>query len=195
MMDTARYYVALLTVVLFPPPLLAWLAIHPLAGLFRRLGIVISYILIFSFYAVGMYAIWSVRGYFMRIDFGFSAPLSLLAMLLLLVSIYVRVLWRRIFPPTTIFGFPEIRGLRGEGDLVTTGIYSRIRHPRYLEVGLGLWAIAFFSNYLAAYAVGVAYLPLIYLVARLEERELKHRFGAVYEEYCSRVPRFVPRIR
>ena len=92
-MDTARYYVALVTVVAFPPPLVAWLIIHPLAGTFHRLGVAASYILILSFYATGMFAIWSARGHFMRVDFGFNVTLSLLAAVLLLVSIGVRVMW------------------------------------------------------------------------------------------------------
>jgi protein-S-isoprenylcysteine O-methyltransferase Ste14 len=27
----------------------------------------------------------------------------------------------------------------------------------------------------------------------LEERELRDRFGAEYEEYCRRVPRYIPK--
>jgi protein-S-isoprenylcysteine O-methyltransferase Ste14 len=29
----------------------------------------------------------------------------------------------------------------------------------------------------------------------MEERELRRRFGASYEEYCRRVPRFIPSLR
>jgi len=29
----------------------------------------------------------------------------------------------------------------------------------------------------------------------LEERELRERFGAEYDAYCRRVPRFLPRLR
>jgi protein-S-isoprenylcysteine O-methyltransferase Ste14 len=36
-------------------------------------------------------------------------------------------------------------------------------------------------------------LPTLYLIVLLEERELRDRFGVEYEEYCRRVPRFVPR--
>jgi len=36
-------------------------------------------------------------------------------------------------------------------------------------------------------------LPLIYFIVRLEERELRERFGTAYEEYCRQVPRFVPK--
>jgi protein-S-isoprenylcysteine O-methyltransferase Ste14 len=32
-------------------------------------------------------------------------------------------------------------------------------------------------------------------VVRLEERELRERFGTAYEEYCRRVPRFVLKLR
>jgi protein-S-isoprenylcysteine O-methyltransferase Ste14 len=193
-MDKARYYVALITVVAFPPPLLAWLIIHPLAGRLRRLRTALSYLLIFAFYAAGMISIWLVRDHFMRVDFGFSVPLSTLAVLFLGLSIYFRMGWRRVFRPSAILGLPEIRGADEPGKLVTGGIYARVRNPRYLEVGLGIWAMALFSNYAAALALAVAYIPLIYLVVVLEERELGKRFGAAYDEYCARVPRFIPRI-
>jgi len=59
---------------------------------------------------------------------------------------------------------------------------------------LGLASVALFTNYLAVYVVLAAYLPLIYLVVVLEERELGERFGEEYERYCLAVPRFVPRL-
>jgi protein-S-isoprenylcysteine O-methyltransferase Ste14 len=49
------------------------------------------------------------------------------------------------------------------------------------------WGIAIA---LAVFAlVNAIYFPLV------EEPGLRRRFGAEYEEYCARVPRWVPRIR
>ncbi len=192
-MDSARYYVALVTVVAFPPPLIAWLLIHPFADTLRRIGLAGAYASIFGFYALGMFAIWSVRGYILTIEFGFSVPLMVLAVVLWGVSVYIRVQWRKVLRRSTIFGLPEFRRERRSGDLVTEGIYARIRHPRYLEIGLVLWAIALFTNYLAVYIFCIAYIVLIHVIIVLEERELKDRFGTAYEEYCSRVPRFIPK--
>jgi protein-S-isoprenylcysteine O-methyltransferase Ste14 len=44
------------------------------------------------------------------------------------------------------------------------------------------------------YLVALAYMPLIGLVAVLEERELSARFPGAYRAYCTRVPRFIPRL-
>ena len=50
------------------------------------------------------------------------------------------------------------------------------------------------SNHLALYGVFALWLPGVWLIAVLEERELRVRFGAEYDTYCRRVPRFVPRL-
>lgn len=76
--------------------------------------------------------------------------------------------------------------------LVTTGIYSVIRHPSYLGLlinALG-WALAFRSG------VGVLFTALILLplLARIrsEEALLQSEFGAAYDAYRSRTWRLVP---
>jgi len=43
--------------------------------------------------------------------------------------------------------------------------------------------------------VAAAALPLLWLTVILEERELRQRFGAAYDGYCQRVPRFRPHRR
>ena len=194
-MDASRYYIALVTVVALPPPLLVWLFIHPLIEKWRKLGPLTTYLAMGAFIALGMCGIWSVRGRLLAVRFGFSTPLTVLASVLLCLAIYIRIRWRQVLRPLTLIGLPEISGKQAPGELLTKGVYSRIRHPRYLEVGLALVAAAFFSNYLAVYALGLAYIPIIHLVVRLEERELRDRFGRAYIEYCSRVPRFIPNTR
>jgi len=51
---------------------------------------------------------------------------------------------------------------------------------------------ALFSNYLASYVVFAASVILVWLVIRLEEQELRARFGPAFDEYCARVPRLIP---
>jgi protein-S-isoprenylcysteine O-methyltransferase Ste14 len=76
--------------------------------------------------------------------------------------------------------------------LVTTGIYSMIRHPSYLGLMVGSlgWALAFRST------VGVLLtaLMIIPLVARMnaEEALLRSQFGAEYENFMARTSRLIP---
>jgi len=42
---------------------------------------------------------------------------------------------------------------------------------------------------------GPILLVNIRVLVQMEERELRERYGAEYEAYCARVPRFIPRLR
>jgi protein-S-isoprenylcysteine O-methyltransferase Ste14 len=78
--------------------------------------------------------------------------------------------------------------------LVTTGLFSRIRNPIMAAELLVIWAVAlyFASAGVMLYAVAMcigAHVAVVYV----EEPELRGRFGPQYEEYCRSVPRWVPR--
>jgi protein-S-isoprenylcysteine O-methyltransferase Ste14 len=92
-------------------------------------------------------------------------------------------------------GVPEFLGLREEErrGLVTTGLYSRVRHPMYLGAVLLLWASAELRS-LDAWLYLLATLYLAFGIF-LEEERLLGEFGEVYQEYRSRVPAVLPRIR
>jgi protein-S-isoprenylcysteine O-methyltransferase Ste14 len=80
--------------------------------------------------------------------------------------------------------------------LVVEGPYRVLRNPMYWGVGsviLGEAAI-FHSVALAELAVVFA-LGVIVFVLFVEEPALKKKFGAEYEEYCRRVPRWLPRLK
>jgi protein-S-isoprenylcysteine O-methyltransferase Ste14 len=51
------------------------------------------------------------------------------------------------------------------------------------------------ANTRAAWIAGGAWTVLMLAAIAMEERELHRRFGASYEEYCRRVPRFIPSLR
>jgi len=77
--------------------------------------------------------------------------------------------------------------------LITTGIYARVRHPLYASVialGFG-WALLWRSE--PALALAVAQAVFFHAKARFEERRLRERF-AEYDGYARRVPRFLPRL-
>jgi protein-S-isoprenylcysteine O-methyltransferase Ste14 len=76
--------------------------------------------------------------------------------------------------------------------LLTTGLYSVIRHPSYLGLliaSLG-WSLAFRS----VLGLGITVLFLLVLVARIdaEERLLHETFGAEYDAWRARTARLIP---
>ncbi len=77
--------------------------------------------------------------------------------------------------------------------LVTRGLYRLVRNPMFLGVGLILLgeAIVFESLKLLGY-LGVLWVIANGFVLFYEEPHLKKTFGASYEEYRSRVPRWMP---
>lgn len=80
--------------------------------------------------------------------------------------------------------------------LVVGGPFQWCRNPGYVAVvamvvGQGLlFGSARILVYAASLAVGFHLFVLLY-----EEPTLRRTFGAEYEEYCRRVPRWLPRLR
>ena len=63
-----------------------------------------------------------------------------------------------------------------QGDLITKGIYSKIRHPMYL--GFILWLIGFpvFFGSLFSFILSFVFITNILFWRNLEEKELEKRF-------------------
>jgi hypothetical protein len=194
-MDSLRYFIALLVLVALPPGLMLWLVIHPFASFWRRLGPVWTYAILAVPVASLMAALFLARGRLLAVEFGTSYVLIALAVLCAAAGATMFLKRRPLLTAGILTGLPELSQKRYPGRLLTEGIYARVRHPRYLEILLLTLAYALLANYLALYVLLALSLPTIYLVVLLEERELHHRFGAAYEAYCRRVPRFVPKIR
>ncbi len=90
-------------------------------------------------------------------------------------------------------GLPEVRSDHRDDRLVTTGIRAHVRHPVYLghlcemlawSIGTGLlvcWLLLAFSV-----ATGA-------VMIRMEDAELRKRFGNAFQTYRARVPALIPR--
>jgi protein-S-isoprenylcysteine O-methyltransferase Ste14 len=83
--------------------------------------------------------------------------------------------------------------LEGTGEIERGGIYSRIRHPRYLASFLALLGACFLAGGRLMYLAVAVWWALMAVVIALEEREMRTRFGAAYRDYSRKVPRFFPR--
>ena len=78
---------------------------------------------------------------------------------------------------------------------MTKGLYAQARHPRYLQLPLALLGWSLMANHLAAYVASALWIPGVCVIVVLEEKELRERYGREYEDYCRRVPLFIPRRR
>ncbi|HSK66652.1 MAG TPA: isoprenylcysteine carboxylmethyltransferase family protein [Anaerolineales bacterium] len=79
--------------------------------------------------------------------------------------------------------------------LVLKGFYQYVRNPMYLSVIFILIGHFLWSGYwsILAYA-GLAFLVTHLFVIFYEEPALKRKFGATYEDYLRRVPRWIPKL-
>ncbi len=193
--DTVRYVVGVLLVISLPPALVYWFLVHPFVTFWRRLGPAKSFPVLAIVYLGQVAVLYPLRAPLLGRDFGFSLPLTLLGLPLVALAMAVAVKRQRLLGWKTLVGLPELSPDKHGIPLLQEGIYARVRHPRYLEfmIGGSGWALAI--NYLGVYLLVALALALIPVIARVEERELRARFGAAYDQYCARVPRFIPRWR
>jgi len=81
-------------------------------------------------------------------------------------------------------------------ELTTGGPFAYCRHPLYLGSFVTCLGVGFMAGrWQAPLAVAAAFVLLYWPTVRAEERVLGEVFGADYQEYCSRVPRWLPRLR
>jgi len=84
--------------------------------------------------------------------------------------------------------------LRKDETLATTGPYGATRNPLYF--GSAFLAAGFVvagHSWTAGAIVAVYFATFYYAVMRSEERDVRERFGAAFDEYARHVPLFVPR--
>ena len=82
--------------------------------------------------------------------------------------------------------------LTGTGELAISGLYTRVRHPRYLGMIAGVLGGCLLIGLRPLWMIAIFWCGLALSAIALEERELRVRFGSAYADYAERVPALLP---
>ena len=186
-MTPLGWLAALVLFLQLPIPLF-WFVLHPQVNFWRRHQT--------AGYITGVLLSWGpvtacmiiFRGELFRSDWppGWGIATGL-ALLVLEAWIFWRV--KRDLGAAKLVGKTE---LSGGGEMVREGIYARIRHPRYVGSLIAILGACFLAGTRLMWTVAAVWCLLTLVAIAMEERELRVRYGPAYEEYCRRVPRFLP---
>jgi protein-S-isoprenylcysteine O-methyltransferase Ste14 len=191
--SSIRYVFGLFIVVGMPPAIVWWFLVHPFIGFWRRVGVKGTLWTVAVLMVGLMVGLWFVRAPLLGRDLGTDWVRFGVGIALMVASGIMAVKRRRHLTLRILAGVPELRPDEPHA-LLTQGPYAVIRHPRYVEVVIGVFGYALLANYVGVYLVSLLCLPALHALVLLEERELADRFGAEYAAYSARVPRYVPSI-
>ena len=94
------------------------------------------------------------------------------------------------------YEFSPTLQLKEDHHLVTTGIYSRIRHPMYTALFMIATAqLLLIANAVVAPAFLIAFTILYFSRIEKEERMMMEHFGKAYADYRLRTHRLLPALR
>ncbi len=194
MLDSVRYFFAILSVATLPFAVGYWYLIHPFIGFWRARGPWVTYAAMLVVLVVNVAVAWNWRGPLFAVRYSVGPAHWVIAAACYVTAAAVQIRCQRHLKFRILAGLPELSPERHAGELLQTGIYARIRHPRYVSVSLGMLAAAIFCNYQSLWIITLLLFPALYGIVLLEEHELRDRFGQAYADYSRRVPRFIPRL-
>jgi protein-S-isoprenylcysteine O-methyltransferase Ste14 len=115
--------------------------------------------------------------------------LALLGFVLIGVDVFTFTKSEAVLGGRRIVGHSELAGSR---ELIARGLYTRVRHPRYLGMMSGVLGACLIVALPPLWAASVVWLFLALLTIRAEEHELHARLGPAYAAYAERVPALLP---
>lgn len=149
--------------------------------------------LLYLIFEAGLFALYIPLGVLRTGPRLETSPISILAIPLWLAGglIVLRCFWDFTFK-----GHGTPVPIDPPKELVITGLYRYVRNPIYVGVlSIFLGHFLWFGNLtLLLYAV-LAFIAVHLFIVFYEEPTLKKKFGPAYEDYLSRVPRWIPRWR
>lgn len=176
----------LFLMVMLPIPL-GWILIHKTIKFWRKLG-KFSYLLIILSWVGFALIVYQFKNPITSIQLNYPYFKSI-GVMLLATAFYIDYLRAKVFNSKYLIGLPEIQN---RSKLIISGIYSKIRHPRYLSYMIVSLGLAFLTQLLSLFIIFPIFIILMYILTLFEEEELIKRFGQEYIRYMKRTPRFFP---
>ena len=186
-------YVALFYLVLLLWIPFFWFVFHPAIAIWRRLGnrslwVALPLWLIF---AAG---IITARHELLARRLERNALTWAVGGGLFVVASWLEVQTRQAFGWRRLVGLAELDRNHRLCGVIRTGVYGRVRHPRYLLYMLMILSMAFLTGAPVIFLLAFLNILLYQILAPLEERKLLDQYGFQYEDYRRSVPRFVPHL-
>ncbi len=194
LLDSLLDLVAFLYALAFFPAPFFWVIIHPFVGFWRRYGKRAFWVALPVWFGSGV-GLWWFRNDMFAQRLDRNAATWTLGAALVLLGVYLTRRVRSEFSLRRLAGFPELDPARYPGGVVRSGIYARLRHPRYMGFVVTLLGLSFLTGAVGIFVLAIITVLMYLIVAPLEERELRDHYGAEYEAYTRDVPRFFPRLR
>lgn len=187
-----RYWLGVMVLATWLPAIFSWVLIHPFVKFWRRVGAKVMWTIIAIVGLSAVYALFYFRESLLGHDLGTNFWVIIPGTLLFAIGFYLDFERRKTLTTRILVGTPEIEG--DASNLLTSGPYKRVRHPRYLAILFSYGGLAMFANYLGLYIYFATSLPFLYLIILMEEKELRDRFGKAYEDYAAKTPRIIPKV-
>jgi len=165
-----------------------WLIVHPFHSFWRSRIRAAFWFAALTAWICGGVALWFTRRSLLAATrpswFAMAAGFALIA-----VEGYLLVRVERELGTRRLVGHAE---LTGTGEMFSSGLYARVRHPRYAGMFCAVLGAALLAGTRLLWIALLFWFPFALIVIRLEEKELEARFGPGYEAYRNRVPAFLP---
>jgi protein-S-isoprenylcysteine O-methyltransferase Ste14 len=183
-------FLALIMIVVWPVIPLWWIPVHSSAQTMNRFGI-LTYIVLFVIWFLFACLIYNNRVFLLQFKMNTSSVLNIAGGCLLILGVFLQIWTVRLLTFRGIIGLPEIHH-EVKGNLVTTGLFSLVRHPTYVSQ-LIMGGIFFITGVITTgIAVFIDFLLIYFVIIPKEEKELIGRFGEPYIRYMEKVPKFFP---
>ena len=121
-------------------------------------------------------------------EYGTIEILKIIGMPLWIISALLG--WLPIYLFRKKAGVPKGASFVKTTKIVTTGIYSIVRHPQYLAGILLSIAFMLISQHWIVVVLGIPVIVIFYIGGIDEDRAVVKKFGKEYEDYMKKVPRF-----
>ena len=102
------------------------------------------------------------------------------------------LLLKLVFKQTSVSAFLGFKPER-KPQLITTGIYARVRHPLYTATILVVIGFLIFSPNYTNVVHAICAILYIIIGANFEEKRLERLFGEVYTKYAKTTPFLIPK--